>query len=80
MDAESEFITVSSKGQIVIPAKFRQALKIKAGTRVSVHRSDGHLVLQPITGDYIDSLVGILGDTSDLMQSLLRDREEEEID
>jgi len=75
---EHEFITVTSKGQIVIPARFRKSLKIKAGTRISVHQSDGRLVLQPVTHEFIDSLCGILGDTSDLIESLKRDHENED--
>ena len=31
------------------------------------------LILQPITDEYIDSLRGILGDTSDMIEQLRRD-------
>ena len=57
---DSEFITMTSKGQVVIPARFRKALGMKPGTRISVQQRDGQLVFQPVTDEYIDSLFGIL--------------------
>jgi AbrB family looped-hinge helix DNA binding protein len=52
------FTTVSSKGQLVIPAELRQELGIEAGTRIAIQRKDNQLILQPITDEFIDSLVG----------------------
>jgi AbrB family looped-hinge helix DNA binding protein len=52
------FTTVSSKGQIVIPAELRAELGIAAGTRVAIQRQDNHLILQPITEEFINSLMG----------------------
>ena len=52
------FTTVSSKGQIVIPAELRAELGIATGTRVAIQRQDNHLILQPITEEFIDSLMG----------------------
>jgi len=52
------FAVVSSKGQVVIPAALRNELGIKAGTRVALQSEANRLVLQPITEEYIDSLVG----------------------
>jgi AbrB family looped-hinge helix DNA binding protein len=55
---ETLFTTVSSKGQIVIPAELRAELGIATGTRVAIQRQDNHLILQPITEEFIDSLMG----------------------
>jgi AbrB family looped-hinge helix DNA binding protein len=55
---ETLFTTVSSKGQIVIPAELRAELGIATGTRVAIQRQDSHLILQPITEEFIDSLMG----------------------
>ena len=55
---ETLFTTVSSKGQIVIPAELRAALGINTGTRVAIQKQDKHLILQPITEEFIDSLMG----------------------
>jgi AbrB family looped-hinge helix DNA binding protein len=39
--------TVSSKGQITIPAEVRKALRLRAGDRVIFRVVDGHTVFQP---------------------------------
>jgi AbrB family looped-hinge helix DNA binding protein len=55
---ETLFTTVSSKGQVVIPASLRDAMGIEAGTRLAVHLEQDHLVLQPVTAEFIHSLRG----------------------
>jgi len=55
---ETRFTTVSSKGQIVIPAELRAQLGINPGTRIAIQKQDKHLILQPITEQFIDSLMG----------------------
>jgi AbrB family looped-hinge helix DNA binding protein len=40
-------VTVSSKGQLVIPAKIREALGIVSGTRVAIQQDGGRLILDP---------------------------------
>ena len=39
--------TVSSKGQLVIPAAIRQQLGIRRGTRVTVRVDGGQMILDP---------------------------------
>ena len=73
-----EFTKITSKGQIVIPAGLRRKLRMKPGTRVAVHEDGGQLILQPITDEYIDSLRGILGDTSGMIEQLRRDHVSED--
>ena len=73
-----EFTKITSKGQVVIPAGLRRKLHMKAGTRVAVHESDGKLILQPITDEYIDSMRGMLGDTTDMIEQLRRDHYRED--
>jgi AbrB family looped-hinge helix DNA binding protein len=41
--------TVSSKGQLVIPARIRESMGIEAGTRVLFIEEGGRLILQPQT-------------------------------
>lgn len=43
------YSTVSSKGQMVIPATLRQELGIEPGTRVAVRREGDELILRPLT-------------------------------
>lgn len=43
-----ETVTVTSKGQITIPAEFRRELAIAEGTRLLVVREDDSLKLTPL--------------------------------
>ena len=70
---ETVFTVVSSKGQVVIPASLREKLGIKPGTRVAVQHEDNHLLLQPITEEYIRSLVGCCKGETSLLEA--RERE-----
>jgi AbrB family looped-hinge helix DNA binding protein len=54
------FTTVSSKGQVVIPAELREKLGIEAGTRIAVRIEKDHLILEPINEGYIRRLRGCL--------------------
>jgi AbrB family looped-hinge helix DNA binding protein len=67
------FTVVSSKGQIVIPATLREQLGIQAGTRLAIQRENNHLVLQPITDEFIHSLRGCLKGKTSLVDA--RERE-----
>ena len=77
-----QFATVTSKGQIVIPAKLRRRFGIRKGTRVSFIEEDHRLVLQPLTEEYIDSIWGSLKGgpslTDALQEARRRDFESEE--
>ena len=46
---EQIFTTVSSKGQMVIPASIREAMGIEPGTRVAVRREGDRVILEPQT-------------------------------
>ena len=51
---------ISTKGQLVIPAKLRRKYGIKPGTRIQVIDRGNQIVLQPITEEYIRKLRGSL--------------------
>lgn len=53
-------MTVTSKGQIIIPSVLRRHLGIKRGTKVCFIEQDKELVLKPVTDEYINSLKGTL--------------------
>ena len=40
--------TLSSKGQIVLPAPMRRVLGLKAKSKVSIEERDGGILIQPI--------------------------------
>jgi AbrB family looped-hinge helix DNA binding protein len=67
------FTVVSSKGQIVIPAALRQKLGIKTGTRLAIRSEENQLILQPITREFIGSLVGCCKGEDSLVEA--RERE-----
>ncbi len=58
MKIETGVVTV--KGQVVIPAPLRRRLGIKRGTLVSFREEDGHIVIQPVTREFIRGLRGSL--------------------
>jgi AbrB family looped-hinge helix DNA binding protein len=46
---ERVYTTVSSKGQMVIPAGIREALGIEAGTRIAIRQEGQRVILEPET-------------------------------
>ena len=66
--------TVTTKGQIVIPAGMRRKYGIRKGTRLSIEEEGDALVLRPITADYLDKVAGILKAKGSLSKKLLRER------
>ncbi len=75
---EQLFTTVSSKGQMVIPAQIRAALGIEAGTRVAIRQEGTRLVLEPQTLEaklrLIDEMCGITAGGPSMTDMLLEDR------
>ncbi len=60
--------TFTSKGQLVVPAALRRKYGIEAGTRVRFLEDQfGRIVLQPITEDYVDRVMGCLAEGPDLL-------------
>jgi AbrB family looped-hinge helix DNA binding protein len=70
--------TFTSKGQLVIPAELRRKHKIEAGTKVKVLEDQfGRIILQPITEEYIDRVMGLLADGPDLLANWEKEHREE---
>jgi len=73
-------ITLSSKGQLVIPAKIRKALRLREGAKLAVSRKNGAIMLRPLSRDPIEesfgSLAGKPGEPS-LADILLAERKAE---
>ena len=44
-----QVITMSTKGQIVLPSEMRDALSLDAGSKLAVFYEDGTIMLKPIT-------------------------------
>jgi AbrB family looped-hinge helix DNA binding protein len=79
---EQVFATVSSKGQLVIPAQFREAMGIEAGTRVAIRQEGSQLVLQPQTKDatrlVIERLCGSTAGGFSMSDALIEERHAED--
>jgi AbrB family looped-hinge helix DNA binding protein len=79
--AERVYATVSSKGQLVIPAAIREELGIEPGTRIAIRREGAELVLKPETLAAklatIKRMRGIAAGGPSLCEELLEDRRRE---
>jgi AbrB family looped-hinge helix DNA binding protein len=71
---KTEVSTVTTKGQLVIPAKLRRKYSIKKGTQVAFVEEENRLILQPLTADFIRSLRGSLSGGSSALEYLLEER------
>jgi len=78
---EQIYTTVSSKGQMVIPAAIREELGIEPGTRVAVRREGMRVILEPETLAMklrlIDELQGLTAGGPSMTDELLKDRRRE---
>lgn len=72
---ESAYVT--SKGQLVIPARIRRKLGIKPGTKVCFVERGGEILFQPITKEYIRSMCGMLKSPTSVTEELLADRKKD---
>lgn len=69
---------VTTKGQIVIPAKLRKKYGIKSGTRIIVNDTGDAIELKPITDQYLRKLQGSLKGGSALKVLLAERRKDRE--
>ena len=72
---------MSIKGQVVIPAKIRQRLGLKKGTKIFVEERDGEIILRPINREYFQRMSSVLkggGLTKALEESRREDLKHEE--
>ena len=74
--------TITSKGQIVIPAKLRRRYGLKPGIKVYFIERDNEILFQPVTKEYLKSVHGMLtsetSTTKELLKERARDKEREE--
>jgi AbrB family looped-hinge helix DNA binding protein len=71
---KTEVSTVTTKGQLVIPAKLRRKYAIREGTKVAFLEEENRLVLQPLTPEFIRSLRGSLKGEPSALKILLEER------
>ncbi len=69
-------VNMSSKGQIVIPAKLRRKYSIEQGTRLNVIDGDGEIILRPVLQDAVNQAKGLFRGGQSSIQELMRERRE----
>jgi AbrB family looped-hinge helix DNA binding protein len=79
---EQIFTTVSTKGQMVIPASIRESMGIEPGTRVAVRQEGDELILRPQTHfatlRLIEELRGLTSGGPSMCDELIADRHAED--
>jgi len=65
---------VTSKGQMVVPARLRRKYGIKPGTKICFIERDGEILFQPVTPGYIRSVCGMLKSETSATEELLKER------
>jgi AbrB family looped-hinge helix DNA binding protein len=65
---------VTSKGQLVIPARLRRRLGIRKGTLIAFVEDDGRMLMQPVTREFIHGLRGSLRAEPSVLKVLLEER------
>ncbi len=68
---------VTTKGQMVVPAKIRKRFGIKKGTKIAFIEQNGKLIIQPLDKSYFESLAGILGTEGKILKSLQAEKKRE---
>jgi len=67
-------ITVTQKGQVVIPAGLRKKLNIKKGTKLLVKEEENGIFMSPADTDNISKMRGALKSDESMTGYLLRER------
>jgi len=71
-------VTISSKGQLVIPKEIRKALSIRPRQKLLLKLVKDHAEIEPLPEDPVEHLCGIFKDHPvSLTAELLKDREED---
>ena len=69
-----EEATMTSKGQIVVPARLRRRYGLKPGVKVYFIEREDEILFQPLTGEYTRSVHGMLTSKTSVTQELLQER------
>jgi AbrB family looped-hinge helix DNA binding protein len=70
----TQITTVSTKGQMVIPAEMRESLGIAPGTRLAVTLQGSRIILEPVSDKLVEATRGILAGKPSLSAALQRQR------
>jgi len=70
-------ITVTQKGQVVIPSKIRKKLHIKKGTKLFVNEEQNKIIMTPADTSYISRMKGMIKCDESVSEFILRERAED---
>ena len=68
---------ITTKGQVVIPARIRNKYGMKKGTKVAFIEKGKTVLMQPLDKNYFESLAGTLGTSGEMLKSLMEDKKRE---
>jgi len=68
---------VTTKGQVVIPAKIRRRHGIEPGARITFEDHDDYIIVRPVTHALVDKIKGSLGKGGKALKELRAEKERE---
>jgi AbrB family looped-hinge helix DNA binding protein len=71
--------TVSTKGQLVIPAEMRESLGIRPGSRIAVTLKGPHIILEPVSEKLVDDTRGLFRGGPSLTAALRQERRKDRL-
>jgi AbrB family looped-hinge helix DNA binding protein len=74
-----EKVSVTTKGQVVIPSRIRRKFGIVRGSKVFVYERDGEIIVKPITDEFIEGMAGMAGTKGRLMKALEQEKRKERL-
>ena len=72
-----ETSTLTSKGQLLIPKKFRKKFGFKANHKVAFVELNGNLIIKPLDRSYFQQFIGILEGNGDVLKDLTDEKKKE---
>jgi len=66
--------TVSTKGQLVIPAEMRESLGIRPGSRIAVMLKESQIILEPVSEKLVEETRGLFRGKPSLSAALREER------
>ena len=72
-------VTMSSRGQIVIPKEIRKQLQIVPGKKLSIKLENDHVRLTPLPDDPVDYFCGIFEEKDSITKALIDHRRKDKI-